>query len=311
LLPSQNKYLFIEYSKKYLEIYSYIIEITKITKQMKLSSPSLLTYISHYTTNNLEYIIFFILTATLAILIARRSWEGFFNETLGINQLDAIIYINLENRGDRKDLLLKELAALDTNMSKVHKVSGVYMPKNGHKGCIQSHILALNMIKLNHPRWSRVLILEDDAELTEEPTRFNETLSRALEKLDTIDPDWNVLMLATAWKVISPADMPEHQALEIYNPQGERTPLALQRLKSATTASAYVVKASYVDEILKLFDKCNGNLKPDRLNEDNYEPWALDQQWRSLQERDRWYCLDKDLVKQRAIWSTTMSQSHK
>ena len=278
---------------------------------MKLSSTSLLTDISHYTSNNLEYIIFFILTATLAILIARRSWDGFFNETLGINQLDAIIYINLENRGDRKDLLLKELAVLDTNMSKVHKVSGVYMPKNGHKGCIQSHILALNMIKLNHPRWSRVLILEDDAELTEEPARFNETLARALEKLDTIDPDWNVLMLATAWKVISPADMPEHQELEIYNPQEEHTPLALQRLKSATTASAYVVKASYVDEILKLFDKCNGNLKPDRLNEDNYEPWALDQQWRSLQERDKWYCLDKDLVKQRAIWSTTMSQSHK
>ncbi len=274
---------------------------------MKLSSRSLLTYISH----NLEYIIFFILTFILVVLIARKSWEGFFTESLGINQLDAIIYINLENRGDRKDLLLKELAALDTNMSKVHKVSGIYMPKNGHKGCIQSHILALNMIKLNQPRWARVLILEDDAELTEEPQQFNKILAQAMEKLDTIDPDWNVLMLATAWKVIHPADATERQSLEIYNPQGERVPLALQRLKSATTASAYVVKASYVDEILKLFDKCNNNLKPDRLNEDNYEPWALDQQWRTLQERDRWYCLDKDMVKQRAIWSTTMSQSHK
>lgn len=272
---------------------------------------SLLTYISHYTSDNLEYIIFFTLTIILAILLARKSWEGFFSETLGINQLDAIIYINLENRGDRKDLLLKELEALDTNMSKVHKVSGIYIPKNGHKGCIQSHILALNMIKLNQPRWNRVLILEDDAELTEEPNLFNNILTQALEKLDTIEPDWNVLMLATAWKVISPTDAPEHQSLEIYNPQGERVPLALQRLKSATTASAYIVKASYVDEILKLFDKCNNNLKPDRLNEDNYEPWALDQQWRSLQERDRWYCLDKDIVKQRAIWSTTMSQSHK
>jgi len=274
---------------------------------MKLSFTSLLNYIS----TNLEYIIFFILTLILAILIARKSWEGFFTESLGINQLDAIIYINLENRGDRKDLLLKELAALDTNMSKVHKVSGIYMPKNGHKGCIQSHILALNMVKLNQPRWSRVLILEDDAELTEEPEQFNKILAQAIEKLDTIDPDWNVLMLATAWKVIHPADTPERQSLEIYNPQGERVPLALQRLKSATTASAYLVKASYVDEILKLFDKCNRNLQPDRLNEDNYEPWALDQQWRTLQERGKWYCLDKDIVKQRAIWSTTMSQSHK
>jgi GR25 family glycosyltransferase involved in LPS biosynthesis len=264
-----------------------------------------------YINENLEYIIFFTLVSVLVILLTQRSWEGFMTEAKGINQLDAIIYINLENRGDRKDLLLKELEALDTNMSKVHKVSGIYMPKNGHKGCIQSHILALNMIKLNQPTWNRVLILEDDAEITEEPEQFNNILAKSLEKLDSIDPDWNVLMLATAWKAISPLDNPDKQELEIYNPQGERVPLALQRLKSATTASAYIVKSSYIDEILKLFDKCNKNLKQYKLNEDNYEPWALDQQWKILQENDRWYCIDKDPVKQRAIWSTTMSQSHK
>ena len=274
---------------------------------MHISLSTLLAYIS----TNLEYIIFFILTIILAVLILNRSWEGFFNEAKGINQLDAIIYINLENRTDRKDLLLKELTALDTNMSKVHKVSGVYIPKNGHKGCIQSHILALNMIKLNQPRWKRVLILEDDAEITTPPEEFNKILSRALAKLDTLDPEWNVLMLATAWKEIRTLDTADKQHLEIYNSQDERVPLALQRLKSATTATAYIVNSSYVDEILKLFDTCNNNLKPDSLNEDNYEPWALDQRWRSLQERDKWYCLDKDLVQQRAIWSTTMSESHK
>jgi GR25 family glycosyltransferase involved in LPS biosynthesis len=272
------------------------------------------TRILEYINRNLEYIIFFVLLFILAILITRRGWEGFITEAKGINQLDAIIYINLENRSDRKDLLLKELESLDTNMSKVHKVSGVYMPKNGHKGCIQSHILALNMIKLNQPRWSRVLILEDDAELTEKPDQFNEILSQALAKLDTLDPNWNVLMLATAWKIISPQNQldpnPESQALEIYNPQGERVPLALERLKKATTSSAYIVKASYVDEILKLFDRCNNNMKPDKLNKNKHEPWALDQQWASLQERDRWYCLSKDPVKQREIWSTILKESH-
>lgn len=267
----------------------------------------ILTYINH----NLEYIIFFILLAILVFLITKRSWEGFFSETLGINQLDAIIYINLENRTDRKDLLMKELESLDTNMSKVHKVSGIYMPKNGHKGCIQSHILALNMIKLNAPRWSRVLILEDDAQLTMDPAQFNETLRQALEKLDTIDPDWNVLMLATAWKVISPLDNPDKQGLEIYNPQGERVPQVLERLKKATTSSAYIVKASYVDKILGLFDTCNRNLQADKLNEKGHEPWALDQQWATIQERDKWYCLSNDPVKQRAIWSTIISESHK
>jgi len=266
---------------------------------------SIITYIS----TNLEYIVFFILTFILAVLILNRSWEGFFNEANGINQLDAIIYINLENRVDRKDLLLKELVALDTNMSKVHKVSGIYIPKNGHKGCIQSHILALNMIKLNQPHWKRVLILEDDAQLTIPPKEFNIILNKALEKLDTNEPQWNVLMLATAWKIISPIDKPEKLKLE-YNLLEDNTPINLEKLKFATTASAYIVKSSYVDEILKLFDTCNNNLKNDKLNENNHEPWALDQKWQILQEKDNWFCLNKDLIKQRAIWSTTMKESH-
>lgn len=260
-----------------------------------------------YINRNLEYIVFFALVAILAVLILDRSWEGFLAQAKGINQLDAVIYINLENRGDRKDLLMKELAALDTDMSKVHKISGVYMPKNGHKGCLQSHVLALHMIKLNAPRWKRVLILEDDAEIVLEPDVFNDTVAKALEKLDAIDPDWNVLMLATAWK-LSPENK-NSQELEIYNPQGERVPIVLERLKKATTSSAYIVRDDYVDKILELFNTCNNHLQPDRLTQKGHEPWALDQQWASLQERDHWYCLNPDPIKQRAIWSTIMTET--
>ena len=62
-----------------------------------------------YIKQNVELIIFFILVVILALLILRRSLEGFYNEQNGVNRLDAIIYINLENRLDRKDLLIKEL----------------------------------------------------------------------------------------------------------------------------------------------------------------------------------------------------------
>jgi hypothetical protein len=273
----------------------------------RTSAKTILTFIN----KNLEYIIFSLLLLVLIILLSRRSWEGFFNEEKGINKLDAIIYINLENRGDRKDLLMKELESLDTNMKRVHKVSGIYIPKNGHKGCIQSHILALNMIKLNRNKWNRVLILEDDAELTIKPEQVNEVISKALEKLDEIDPDWKVLMLATAWKVISKDNNPDIQGLEISNPEGKEVPLALERIHRATTASAYIVKESYVDDILNLFNRCNMKMKHTELSGDNYEPWALDQKWETLQAKDHWYCLDKDIIKQRAIWSTTMSESHK
>jgi GR25 family glycosyltransferase involved in LPS biosynthesis len=271
-------------------------------------------YIQTYIKNNIEYIVFFVLLILLAILITKRNWEGFFTEQNGINRLDAIIYINLENRQDRKELLLKELESLNTNMSKVHKVSGVYMPKNGHKGCIQSHILALNMIKLN--KWKRVLILEDDAQLDTEPEVMNNIINQTIDTLDSKNPNWNVIMLATANKILDNTDNTDNnnstilQPLEIYTPDGTNKPIKIEKIKQATTSSAYIIKDSYVDNILDLFKTCNDNMQQDKLSGDKHEFWALDQKWATLQEKDNWYAISPDPIKQRAIWSTILTESH-
>ena len=280
----------------------------------------------NYIKTNIEIIIFFILVSILAYLILCRSWEGFFTQQHGINRLDAIIYINLENRADRKELLMKELEKLNTDMSKVHKVSGVYMPKNGHKGCIQSHILALNMIKLNN--WERVLILEDDAELDMEPEVINNLINKTIEELDTQHPEWNVIMLATANKVLDKSKTNNKNnknnnnnndnnttksknntiPLEIATADGTTLlPLKLEKLQSATTSSAYIVKKSYAENILNLFNNCNTNMSPSKMTDPGFEHWALDQKWAELQNKDKWFCIDKDPIKQRAIWSTIQS----
>ena len=276
-----------------------------------------------YIKTNIEILVFFVLLIFLSILILRRSWEGFFNENHGINRLDAIIYINLENRSDRKDLLMKELEKLNTNMGKVHKLSGVYIPKNGHKGCIQSHILALNMIKLN--KWKRVLILEDDAELDMNPEAFNDMLNKTLDTLDDKNSNWDVIMLGTANKVVddkfSPISIsiespvqPESQPSKSSNNNNSTSEssqtLQIQKLTTATTSSAYIVKNTYVDNILNLFNNCNDNMVPDKLSGQGFEHWALDQKWADLQRKDNWFVLDKDPIKQRAIWSTILKESH-
>ena len=273
--------------------------------------------VMNYIKTNIEIIIFFILVTILTYLILCRSWEGFFTQQHGINRLDAIIYINLENRGDRKDLLMKELEKLNTDMSKVHKVSGVYMPKNGHKGCIQSHILALNMIKLN--KWERVLILEDDAELDMEPDVINNLINKSMEELDNNHPEWNVIMLATANKVLDKSNKRKYNnknnnnnnntiPLEIATADGTTLmPLKIEKLQSATTSSAYIVKKSYVKNILNLFNTCNNNMSPSKMTDPGFEHWALDQKWAELQNKDKWFCIDKDPIKQRAIWSTIQS----
>ena len=273
-----------------------------------------------YIYSNIEIIGLVLLVSILVYLVyllSRHSLEGFFTEQKGINQLDAIIYINLEDRNDRKELLMKELEKLKTDMSKVHKVSGVYMPKNGHKGCIQSHILALNMIKMNN--WNRVLILEDDAELNMTPEIVNSLINNSLEVLDKDYPEWNVIMLATANKVIdidynkinklknelNKKELPID--LDIYTNEDKTNSLKLEKLKQATTSSAYIVKKEYADNILNLFNHCNNNMSPKNMSSKGYEHWALDQKWAELQNHNMWFCIDKDPIKQRAIWSTIQS----
>ena len=208
-------------------------------------------------------------------------------------------------------------------MSKVHKVSGVYMPKNGHKGCIQSHILALNMIKLN--KWNRVLILEDDAELDTTPDIVNNIINNALDTLDAQNPNWNVIMLATANKILVKSG--NSYDLNISTGNGgnggnggnddennnniNTDNIKIEKLISATTSSAYIVKESYVDSILDLFKTCNNNMKHNMLSGNKFEYWALDQKWASLQKKDNWYAISPDPIKQRAIWSTILNESHK
>jgi GR25 family glycosyltransferase involved in LPS biosynthesis len=192
---------------------------------------------------------------------------------------------------------VKELESINTDMSKVQKVNGVFIPKNGHKGCVQSHIIALKLIKMNN--WNQTLILEDDAQLNIDPKIFNQIIEKAINILDKNDPDWNVIMLATAYKKATPT-------YDLHN-----TPkITLDRLHSATTASAYIIKNSYVDKLLTLFEHCNENMSPYKLSGNNHEYWALDQKWMPLQEQDRWYSFSIDLIKQRDIWSTTLQNSH-
>ena len=105
----------------------------------------------------------------------RKTIEHFFNNSKkGIERIDGVIYINLENREDRKKLILDEMELMKIPEDKINKVSGIYIPKNGHKGCVQAHLLALRIAKMNN--WSNTLILEDDAKLTCKPDEFQSNL---------------------------------------------------------------------------------------------------------------------------------------
>lgn len=222
------------------------------------------------------------------------KYEGFYSveNVQSIKDVDAVIYINLENREDRKKEIQDELKKLEIPENKIHKVSGIYIPNNGHKGCIQSHILALNMAKLNG--WDNVLILEDDAEITISPEEFNKKFTAMINYLKQLpdQPKFDVLLLSTA--------NVDKKPVEVLNGEGND----IVRIMSSTTSTSYIVKNHYIDKIIALFTYLNAMMEANSWSEGGHERYALDQNWQEMQKRDKWYGWKDDLFKPRNSRST-------
>ena len=235
------------------------------------------------------YIIISIITIIILLLIiSKKNTDNFKNNWY--EKIDGIVYINLEKRADRNKLLLQELNKIELDAQKVNKVSGIYMPKNGHKGCVQSHIIALNIAKMN--KWKYVLIFEDDMELNVSPEEFNNMINNTLDYTKENNVSWDVIMLASG-----------HNVKER---EGNMT-----RITAGTTSSGYIVNSHYYNTLIELFTHCNENMTPDKWSGgQEWEPYALDQQWRVLQEKDKWFGFEKDLIKQRNISSTIMDERY-
>ena len=229
-----------------------------------------------------------ILIIILLFCKLNQNYDDFKNNWY--EKIDGIVYINLEKRDDRKQLLLQELKKIEVNSDQINKVSGVYIPKNGHKGCVQSHIIALNIAKMNG--WKYVLIFEDDMELNVSPDDFNNMVNDTLDYTKSNNISWDVIMLASG-----------HNEKEYDN--------NMIRIKAGTTSSGYIVNSHYYDTLIELFTYCNENMSRDKWSGGpEWEPYALDQQWRVLQKNDNWFGFEKDLIKQRNISSTIMDERY-
>lgn len=218
----------------------------------------------------------------------------FFTEILidNFNQwqdkIDAYIYINLEDREDRKKQILEELNKINIPTKKIRKVAGVRIPKNGHKGCTQSHILALTMAKMN--KWKRVAIFEDDMKLNVEPSEFTRILNKSLE-LD--DDKWDVLVLGGA-----------------NQEKGTKIDEEMFYLKFSTTTTGYIVKQEYYDTLLDLFNDANNKMTPLKWGEDNgWEGNAPDQRWNELIKINKFVGFEPNLIVQGGSPSSINAQS--
>jgi len=195
-----------------------------------------------------------------------------FNVTQAHNTIDAVVYINLAERNDRKLHIEKEL----------EKLSGIYKTKEridavkhevGAKGCALSHIKALKRAKTKG--WKNVLIVEDD--LT-----FNEDNASLLIAYVTQSRDFDVLLIAGNIKSSS-----------------KKETLGLAKALKVQTTACYLARAHYYDILIENFVESNKNLK----SKQKQKTWAIDKNWFKLQGRDNWLLFEPTLARQRPDYS--------
>jgi len=114
--------------------------------------------------------------------------EGFDNSRPAFNKkIDAIYYINLDKRADRKQEFLDNFNKVDED--RIIKISGHYYPDNGAVGCLMSHVTALNK-SLSDGKGENILICEDDF-MIKDMDYFNKMLDLFFENIKK----WDVIML--------------------------------------------------------------------------------------------------------------------
>jgi len=188
--------------------------------------------------------------------------------------LEKAVYINLENRKDRKQEIEKELFhKIPTD--KIIRLEAI-RNKVGHIGCSQSHIKVIEMAIENN--WKNILVLEDDAMFHKYKSGY-----KTLEKLIETNPNFDVITLGN---VSSEFDK---KTMKLYKGQ---------------TTTAYIVNQHYYKKLLKNFKEgLDGLLKAKDLSSQERLPYeqkyCLDQYWKNLQKIDNWYIVNPALMIQR------------
>jgi glycosyl transferase family 25 len=180
--------------------------------------------------------------------------------------IDRVVYINLENRTDRRAEVEAELACFGSN--RVERCNAI-RHAHGGLGCSKSHLAVLERAKANG--WRNVLVVEDDF-----MWHAREAGIPCLTAL--ADAPYDVILLAAAYAKYDCASL---------------------RVESAQTATCYLVAAHYYDTLIANYKEGIAQFEATM----KYDKYALDQWWKQLQPRDRWYVMRPTLGYQRPSYS--------
>jgi glycosyl transferase family 25 len=184
-----------------------------------------------------------------------------------MDQIDAILYINLDQRTDRREHIEAEFKRMNIPAEKIHRVSAI-KNANGALGCTLSHIKCLKMVQDNLA-WNTVMIMEDDYTFKGATySDFNDPLRNFFEK----QGEWHVLLPSyNHWNA---------QTVDTKN-------RGIKKVRYSQTTSSYIFKRPYLEKLQQNF-----RVSAEGLMRNGKTPqFCLDINWTRLQKEDDWYLL--------------------
>jgi len=182
-----------------------------------------------------------------------------------MDNLNHAIYINLEERTDRKEHFLREIEKLDIPHLQVERMNAV-KNENGALGCSMSHLKCIQYAK--EQNWDSVMVLEDDITFLNPEIFLNQLFDFFINKKKE---SWDVLLLAG--NNMHPYKKINSGCIQVMN---------------CITTTGYIVQKHYYDKLIHNYKE--GILKLLR-EPDMKKKFAIDKYWLLLQQEDRWFLL--------------------
>jgi glycosyl transferase family 25 len=209
-----------------------------------------------------------------------KVWLVKMIEMTGWELVDAVLYINLEHRVDRREHILAELGRMGVPQEKIHRVDAVRRDI-GALGCTLSHIKAFDFVL--EKGWQRVLVLEDDFTwmpgclASDVERQVGELLSPKAGRWDVVQISWN-----PSGRIVGRGRLPW-----------------LRRAVGVRTTSGYFVRREFIGELLECFADAAAVMEREGWSADQ----CCDMRWQELQHDSEWYVAYPPLGYQMDGWS--------
>jgi hypothetical protein len=180
-----------------------------------------------------------------------------------MESIDAVLYINLAHRTDRKEHILSELQKWGIDSSKIHRIDAV-LKTPGALGCGLSHIKALTEA-FSHHEWNTILILEDDFTF-----RSEFQINHEIKQLCTFQPHFDVGLLSYNHEFVKYTDT----AIP-----------SIKKILYSQTTSSYLIQRHYIPTLLQNMKAATYDMERFGKRHEN----CIDIHWTSLQPNGQWY----------------------